>query len=221
MGKEKNISLPDMIANAGMIIKSNTDSNNADVVIVTNETDTNGNVIIAAIKPDGRGYFNQVDVSSNIIKSAYGKDNLNTYVKAALKEDRILVFDKSKSQKLTNIPRVQFPNNILVSDFTNNLTEYRKIVNSIIRKNHTDDAQIKKSLKDFNASIDLDREYEGISFGEAAGILGSVTEEVMRPVIEKIKYVDKAVKALYDSFIVNFGKVFCRGLFFCDKLLTL
>lgn len=95
-----------------------------------------------------------------------------------MKEDRILVFDKSKSQKLTNIPRVQFPNNILVSDFTKNLTEYRKIVNSIIRKNHTDDAQIKKSLKDFNASIDLNREYEEISFGEAAGILETVTENL-------------------------------------------
>ncbi|MBR2403099.1 MAG: hypothetical protein IKB01_10105, partial [Lachnospiraceae bacterium] len=186
-----------------MIIKSNTDANNADVVIVTNETDQNGDVIIVAIKPDGRGYFNQVDVSSNIIKSAYGKDNLNTYVKAALKEDRILVFDKLKSQKLMNIPRVQFPNNILVSDFTNNLTNYRKIVNSIIRKNMSDNAQVKKSLKDINQSIDLTREYEGVGFGEVSGILQNVTEKLKRTKIdpERIKRIaDKLVKDCYSKY---------------------
>jgi len=42
----------------------------------------------------------------------------------------------------------------------------------------TDNREIKKSLKDFNTSIDLDREYEGISFGEAARILGTVTAKL-------------------------------------------
>ena len=203
MGKEKIIGLPDMIANAGMIIKSNTDANNADVVIVTNETDQNGDVIIVAIKPDGRGNYNQIEVDSNIIKSAYGKNNLKSYVEKAFKEDRILIFDKLKSQKLTNTPRVQFPNNIPVSDFTNNLTNYRKIVNSIIRKNMSDNAQVKKSLKDINPSIDLTREYEGVGFGEVSGILQNVTEKLKRTKIDpaRIKRIaDKLVKDCYSKY---------------------
>lgn len=79
--------------------------------------------------------------------------------------------------------------------------------NSIISKKVSDDnrenSEIKKSLKDFNTSIDLDREYEGISFGEAAGILGTVTEKLKRTKIdaEQIKRIaGKLVKDYYSTY---------------------
>ena len=43
---------------------------------------------------------------------------------------------------------------------------------------------VKKSLKDFNTSIDLDREYEGIGFGETTGVLGAVTAKLKHTKID-------------------------------------
>ena len=40
-----------------MIIKSNTNENNADVVLITNVKDGRGNVVVAAIKPNGSGRY--------------------------------------------------------------------------------------------------------------------------------------------------------------------
>lgn len=60
--------------------------------------------------------------------------------------------------------------------------------NGIISKEVSDDnrenSEIKKSLKDFNTSIDLDREYEGIGFGETTGVLGAVTAKLKHTKID-------------------------------------
>ncbi len=58
---------------------------------------------------------------------------------------------------------------------------------SVSQKEENATDLVKKSLKDFNTSIDLDREYEGISFGEAAGILGTVTEKLKHTKIDTVE----------------------------------
>lgn len=56
--------------------------------------------------------------------------------------------------------------------------------NSVSQKEENATDLVKKSLKDFNTSIDLDREYEGIGFGETTGVLGAVTTKLKHTKID-------------------------------------
>lgn len=77
-----------------MIIKSNTDKNDATFVVVTAQNDDAGNPIIAAVKPNGKGKYFDIELPTNIMPSGYGKDNLQRYVAKAKMENRILYVDK-------------------------------------------------------------------------------------------------------------------------------
>lgn len=119
--------LPRMLNEPVLIIKSTLDVNDSRFVVVTNQVDYAGNPIFIAVKPNGRGYFYNIDFISNISLSAYGKNSVQNYVDTAKKENRILYAYKKSSQN-KNIPGVQFPNNILNSDYSKNLSDFQTIV---------------------------------------------------------------------------------------------
>ena len=122
--------LPEYINKPVMIIKSNTDPNDATFVVVTAETDSAGSPIIAAVKPNGTGNYFNIEFPTNFMLSGYGKDGIQGYVATAKTENRILYASKKNSQKNKNTPSVQFADNILSSDYTANLAEFKKIVKS-------------------------------------------------------------------------------------------
>ena len=91
----------------------------------------NNSPVVAAIKIDGLGNYNGIEIETNLIKSAYGKDNFNNYIDNAVNDNRILFFDKKRSQELLKTPGVYFPNNLQSLDFNNNISHYREIVNNL------------------------------------------------------------------------------------------
>ncbi len=112
-------------------------------------------------------------------------------------EGKLIYFDKNIKEAVLPLDGGVTVNSSLATP-TNTAS-----VNSISKTMGTDNREIKKSLKNFNTSIDLDREYEGISFGEAAGILGTVTEKLKRTKIdtEQIKRIaGKLVKDYYSTY---------------------
>ena len=121
--------LPQLLNKPIMIIKSTTKSNNANFIVVTSAVDKNGSPVVVALKPNGKGNYYDVELDSNAILSAYGKENLMNYVNTARNEGRILYANKSSQQ--TNTTRVQFPNNVLSADYSNNLAHFKQIVNNI------------------------------------------------------------------------------------------
>lgn len=76
-------------------------------------------------------YFD-IEMPSNFILSGYGRNKVQNYVATAKTENRILYANK-KSQKLKNTPGVQFADNILTSDYGNNLSQLKEIVKSNIQ----------------------------------------------------------------------------------------
>ena len=147
LGAELVKQLPDALKNPVAILKSNNDDSNTDIVIVTSLADKNNSPVIAAIKVDGDGYVNNIEIKTNLIKSAYGKDNFNGYFKRAVDDNRLLIFNNKKSQELTKIPGVQFPDNLLSLDLNDNVAHYREIVNTYYAKNNGKNTENKGNSK--------------------------------------------------------------------------
>ena len=120
--------LPEYINKPVLIIKSTTDPNDATFVVVTAQTDNAGNPIIVAVRPNGRGNYFNIEFPTNFVLSGYGKDGIQGYVARAKTENRILYANKNSQKK--NTPSVQFADNILSSDYTANLTQFKVIVKS-------------------------------------------------------------------------------------------
>lgn len=66
--------------------------------------------LFAAIKPNGKGTYNFEQIDSNFMLSVYGKDNgFSEYIERAIKENKILYWNKEKSQELFMFQGLQLP----------------------------------------------------------------------------------------------------------------
>lgn len=128
LGKELFEKVQKQLKTPAMIIKSNTNQNNADVVLVTNVKDKQGNVVIAAIKPDGTGRFKENPVIANVVLSLYGKKSIQKFIEIAQEENRIIKVNPDEAV----MPMVQFHGVLPHQDYSNNLARYKKIVKNII-----------------------------------------------------------------------------------------
>lgn len=119
--------LPEYINRPVLIIKANNDPADAAFVVVTEEVDHRGDPIIVAIRPHGKGNYLNLEFPTNITLSGYGKESIQNYVAKAKTENRIIYANKKSSRK-KNTTSVQFADNILYSDYNENLSNFIDIV---------------------------------------------------------------------------------------------
>ena len=128
LGKGLFAKLQKQLETPAMIIKSNTNENNADVILVTNVKDNQGNVVIEAIKPNGSGRVKGEHTIANVMLSLYGKKSIQNYVESARKENRIIKVNPDEAVW----PMGQSHGGLLHQDYSNNLARYKEIVKNII-----------------------------------------------------------------------------------------
>ena len=128
LGKGLFTKLQKQLETPAMIIKSNTNENNADVILVTNVKDNQGNVVIAASKPNGSGRVKGEHTIANVMLSLYGKKSIQNYVESARKENRIIKVNPDEAVW----PMGQSHGGLLHQDYSNNLARYKEIVKNII-----------------------------------------------------------------------------------------
>lgn len=110
-----------------LIIKSTTDKSDASFVVFVNRKDSNGYPVMVAVKPNGLGNYFNLEFHENAFLSGYGRKNYQNYVATAKTENRILYAYKN-SQKNNYTPGVQFSDNIMFSDYSENLSQFKDIV---------------------------------------------------------------------------------------------
>lgn len=125
--------LPQAIDDPAIIMVSKTRPNDS-VVLLTELIDRQGRPVLAAIRFDGRGRYNNVQIDANVMTSAYGRTGVNNFVKDALEENRILDVNKEKSQFLEKSPGVQFPDELYKASFEDNIARFRRLVNGETRQ---------------------------------------------------------------------------------------
>ena len=149
--------LPKAMRNPAIIMKSTNNPSDARFVAVTMMNDRAGNPIMAAVEVNAQAEHTPrqwTDV--NLILSSYGKDNLSNYVSRAVKENRVLYVNKTNSQQIDGVTRVQFPSSLTTADYTNNLRAYRQIVNG----NQENNIRTSRKVEDARKSI---KEYGMVS----------------------------------------------------------
>ncbi|MBQ9797855.1 MAG: hypothetical protein IJW50_09060 [Clostridia bacterium] len=82
------------------------------VVIITDAVDSQNRPVIAAIKLNGNGRVEQKHIKANILTSAYGKDNFQSFLDRIAETDSTIYWDKAKSQDMAVSLGIQFPNAI-------------------------------------------------------------------------------------------------------------
>lgn len=70
-----------------------------DLLAILKATDKDGNILIAAIRPDGTGTYNNIEIDSNFIKSLYGKDSVVRYLDKVI-DDKNVVYSNVGNSKV-------------------------------------------------------------------------------------------------------------------------
>lgn len=84
--------LPNLIEKPAIIMES---TKQGSIVMFVNAADVNNNPVICAIKINGKGFYNNVEIESNVVTSVYGKEtNPTGFIERAVKEKRVLYWDK-------------------------------------------------------------------------------------------------------------------------------
>ena len=69
------------------------------LLAILKATDKDGNIIITAIKPDGTGTYNNIEIDSNFIKSLYSKDSVVRYLNKVI-DDKNVVYSNVGNSKV-------------------------------------------------------------------------------------------------------------------------
>ncbi len=122
--------LPEAIANPLDIVKSNTKDDS--VVLTTYLADKQDRTIIASIKINGTGLVNDIIIDTNVMTSAYGRNNYEKFMEDNIKNGNLLYdIDRGVIKRVDN-PRLQ------LSSFTNSSVDTVDNVsttNNIIQQN--------------------------------------------------------------------------------------
>ena len=99
--------LPEAINNPLDIVESNT--NNDSVVLSTYLSDRQGRTIIASIRIDGTGRVNNIMIDTNVMTSAYGRNNYDKFMQDNINNGKLLYdIDRGVIKKVTRA-RLQLP----------------------------------------------------------------------------------------------------------------
>ena len=137
LGAEMAKHLPELLSDPVMIMDSLTREDS--IVTVIESLDKENRPVIGAIKVNGLGYSNEIEISANILTSVYGKDNFQSFLERNIEAGNILYYNKEKSQVLFEIPGIQFPNNLNSLDSDIIIRKARAFVKTSAEKNQESD----------------------------------------------------------------------------------
>lgn len=139
--------LPELLADPVMIMDSLTQSNS--IVAVLSAVDNKNRPVIGAIRFDGFGNLNKIEIDANILTSTYGRNNFNDFIKRNVDENKILYWSKEKSQELIKTPGLQLPDNLNSLDSNIIIRQARAKVNTFSENNDENLMKIKERRSPF------------------------------------------------------------------------
>lgn len=178
IGVETVKQLPELLSDPAMIMdsKRRTDS----VVLVTTALNRHSDPIIAAVKFDGTGNIDDLEVEANIITSAYGKENFNNFLQESVDLGKVIYWDKEKCQELSETPGIQFPSNLRALDSNIIIRKAIAFVNSESTKNKE---EVVKTVNDEEKGIEMAIEKYQLDFR-----LPFSNELLLREALKQIGY---------------------------------
>lgn len=100
LGKDMFLRIPKLLQSPIIVFK-NHDAKN-EIIAVVNALDKQKKPVILPIKIDATGSINHVIVDVNLVKSIYGKNNLQRYIDKNVREEDILLIENKKIRNLNS-----------------------------------------------------------------------------------------------------------------------
>ena len=113
-------------------------SRNDSIIIVTSELDNEKMPIIAAIKPNGKAKYDLELVESNFVMSFHGRNNFENQINRAVEQNKVLYYNKEKSQELFSVLGLQLSKGLNILDSNLIIHQSRNIVKSMQQENSAD-----------------------------------------------------------------------------------
>lgn len=113
-------------------------SRNDSIIIVTSELDNEKMPIIAAIKPNGKAKYDLELVESNFVMSFHGRNNFENQINRAVEQNKVLYYNKEKSQELFSVLGLQLSKGLNILDSNIIIHQSRNIVKSKQQENSAD-----------------------------------------------------------------------------------
>ena len=113
-------------------------SRNDSIIIVTSELDNKKMPIIAAIKPNGKAKYDLELVESNFVMSFHGRNNFENQINRAVEQNKVLYYNKEKSQELFSVLGLQLSKGLNILDSNIIIHQSRNIVKGKQQENSAD-----------------------------------------------------------------------------------
>lgn len=137
LGRKNFIKVINNLNNPEIIYKYSNAKDDFRIVEVFGIKDKRNDPIIVVIKPEGNGYYNSINIDSNVALSMHGRSNISNKIIDAQKHGRILYVRNlnNKNSGSYQIPGSQLPNNFSSTAVANSLNQYKQSVNNFLQKN--------------------------------------------------------------------------------------
>ncbi|MFI3163250.1 MAG: hypothetical protein R3Y65_02265 [Bacillota bacterium] len=154
ISKETLKNTPTLLQNPIDILQSKTRADS--VVVVLDAVDNVGSQIICSMVKDGVGNYNNLEISSNVITSIYGKENSKGLLETSKKAEK-------KELDITETPSLQLANNLNNSTSTDNIRQSAQNVNSNTQNNSKNNTKYDLA-DDFRELTDADVSNMGTNY---------------------------------------------------------
>ena len=124
--------LPEYISDPVMMADSLTREDS--IVIITEAIDSEDRPVIAAILLNGDGRVDSKHIKANIMTSAYGKDNFQSFLDRIAENEAVIYWDEKKSRNLSVSLGLQLPNAITSLDSDTIIHQAKAFVKSKSKK---------------------------------------------------------------------------------------
>lgn len=137
IGRKNFIKVINNLNNPEIIYKYSNVKDDFRIVEVFGIKDKRNDPIIVVIKPEGNGYYNSINIDSNVALLMHGRSNIANKIIDAQKHGRILYVRNlnNKNSGSFQIPGSQLPNNFSSTAVANSLNQYKQDVNQFLKKN--------------------------------------------------------------------------------------
>ena len=98
LGEEILRQLPEQLKKPLCIIQA--DNNETDIISIITLKDKENNQIIVPVAHSQKGNFNGAEIDINLVKTVFGKDNFENWLKEAIDDNRLLYIDKKKTEPI-------------------------------------------------------------------------------------------------------------------------
>lgn len=108
LSQEVMLKIPEALATPAFITDAlNSASTKDAVIMILSTTDDDGLPLLAAIRPNDNSRYELEPINTNRLMSVYGREGIESFLEAAITQEKILFVDKKKTEELSKASRLE------------------------------------------------------------------------------------------------------------------